>query len=35
MKTMLTTIDNPFNPFKDVDSWFSVYFEEGYKSCAY
>ena len=22
MKTMLSTIDNPFNPFEDFSSWF-------------
>ena len=35
MKTMLTTIDNPFNPFKDFDSWFLFHVEKGYNSCAY
>ena len=35
MKTMLTTIDNPFNPFKDFDSWFLFDVEKVYNSCAY
>ena len=35
MKTMITTIDNPFNPFKDFDSWFLFDVEKGYNSCAY
>ncbi len=35
MKTMLSTIDNPFNPFKDFDSWFLFDVEKGYNSCAY
>lgn len=35
MKTMLSTIDNPFNPFKDFNSWFLFDVEKGYNSCAY
>ena len=35
MKTMLTTIDKPVNPFKDFDSWFLFDVEKGYNSCAY
>lgn len=35
MKTMLSTIDNPFNPFEDFDSWFLFDVEKGYNSCAY
>ena len=32
---MLTTIDNPFNPFEDFDSWFLYDIEKGYYSCSY
>ena len=35
MKCMLSTIDNPFNPFKDFDSWFLYDIEKGYNSCSY
>lgn len=35
MKCMLSTIDNPFNPFKDFDSWFLFDIEKGYNSCSY
>ena len=33
-KCMLTTIDNPFNPFEDFDSWFLYDIEKGYYSCS-
>lgn len=32
---MLTTFDNPYNPFEQFDSWFLFDVEKGYNSCAY
>lgn len=32
---MLSTIDNPFNPFENFDSWFLFDVEKGYNSCDY
>ena len=31
--SMLTTFDNPFNPFEDFSSWFLFDVEKGYNSC--
>ena len=31
---MLTTIDNPFNPFEDFTSWFLFDIEHGYNTCS-
>lgn len=33
--TMLTTIDNPFDPFTQFDAWFLFDVEKGYNTCAY
>lgn len=32
---MLTTFDNPYNPFEQFTSWFLFDVEKGYNSCAY
>lgn len=32
---MLTTIDNPFNPFTHYDEWFNFDVSKGYNTCAY
>ncbi len=34
-KCMLTTFDNPFNPFENFSSWFLFDVEKGYNSCSY
>lgn len=31
----LTTVDNPFDPFDQFDSWFQFDCDKGYNSCAY
>ena len=32
---MLSTSDNPYNPFKDWDLWFAFDTQNGYNSCSY
>lgn len=33
--TMLTTVDNPFNPLTDWDSWLEFDMEKGHNTCSY
>jgi hypothetical protein len=33
--SMLSTVDNPYNPFTDFDKWFNFDVSRGYNSCAY
>lgn len=34
-QSMLTTIDNPFNPFTQFDEWMAFDTDKGYHTCAY
>ena len=33
--SMLTTTDNPFNPFDQFDDWYSFDVQHGYNTCSY
>ena len=35
LDSMLTTIDNPYNPFKNYDDWYAFDVQHGYFTCAY
>lgn len=35
MSSMLTTIDNPFDPFTQFDEWFQFDEEKGYHTCQF
>lgn len=34
-EVMLTTFDNPYDPFTNFDEWFHYDLEKGYNSCSY
>ena len=35
MAIMLTTIDNPFDPFEQFDAWYDYDVRMGYNTCSY
>lgn len=35
MDYLLTTIDNPFNPFTNYDEWYQYDTDKGYHTCGY
>lgn len=34
-EVMLTTLDNPYNPFLEFDNWYAFDETKGYHTCAY
>ena len=34
-KFMITTNDNPFNPYENFDSWYMFDMDKGYNTCSY
>jgi len=34
-RVMLTTIDNPYDPFTDFDRWYGYDMSKGYATCSY
>lgn len=34
-QVMLTTVDNPYDPFDQFDDWYNFDMDMGYNSCAY
>lgn len=34
-EVMLTTTDNPYDPFEQFDEWFAFDTQKGYNTCAY
>lgn len=32
---MLTTVDNPYNPFNEFDQWYAFDISKGYHTCSY
>lgn len=34
-QVMLTTFDNPFDPFEDFDNWYMFDMDKGYGTCSY